>query len=59
MNERYLGDGLYASYDGFAIKLRAPRECGDHFVVLEPAIYAALLQYVADLREQNQRTGND
>lgn len=23
-DERYLGDGLYASFDGFMIKLRAP-----------------------------------
>jgi hypothetical protein len=24
--ETYLGDGLYASFDGFMITLRAPRE---------------------------------
>lgn len=28
--EVYLGDGLYASHDGYQIKLRAPREGGDH-----------------------------
>jgi hypothetical protein len=37
--ETYLGDGLYASFDGYQIKLRAPRENGDHEVFLEaPAI---------------------
>jgi len=33
--EEYLGDGLYVSFDGFAFTLRAPREHGDHYVVLE------------------------
>jgi hypothetical protein len=36
MTEEYLGDGLYVSFDGFAFTLRAPREHGDHYVVLEP-----------------------
>jgi len=45
MNEEYLGDGLYASFDGYAITLRAPRENGDHYVVLEPLQYDALLEY--------------
>lgn len=33
--EQYLGDGLYASFDGFQIKLRAPRIKGDHEVFLD------------------------
>lgn len=34
--EHYLGDGLYARIDGpFDIMLRAPRENGDHYVVLD------------------------
>jgi hypothetical protein len=43
--EQYLGDGLYASFDGFMITLRAPREGGDHWVGLEPQIYAALVRF--------------
>src|ERR1700682_327602 len=43
--ETYLGDGLYASFDGFMITLRAPREGGDHFVYLEPNTFAALLEF--------------
>jgi hypothetical protein len=43
--ETYLGDGLYASFDGFMITLRAPREHGDHWVGLEPNVFAALLEY--------------
>lgn len=36
--EEYLGDGLYASFDGWQVKLRAPRENGDHEVFLEPGL---------------------
>lgn len=46
MKEQYLGDGLYASFDGWMITLRAPREHGDHFVCLEPTIYRELLKFV-------------
>ena len=44
-HEVYLGDGLYASFDGFMITLRAPREGGDHWVGLEPDVFAALVEY--------------
>jgi hypothetical protein len=37
-NETYLGDGLYASWDGWQIRLRAPREGGDHEVFLEDGL---------------------
>jgi hypothetical protein len=50
--ETYLGDGLYASFDGFMITLRAPREDGDHFVGLEPLVYAALLEFVKKLKAE-------
>jgi hypothetical protein len=39
--EVYLGDGLYASFDGYMIVLRAPRSAGDHWVGLEPEILRA------------------
>jgi hypothetical protein len=45
-NEEYLGDGLYVSYDGFQIYLRAPRIGGDHFVAIEPLVFQELLNYV-------------
>ena len=48
--ETYLGDGLYASWDGFSIWLRAPREGGDHVVALEPEVLAAFQQFVRALR---------
>ena len=46
-DELYLGDGLYASFDGDSIKLRAPREDGDHIVYLEAGLYQALRDYAA------------
>jgi hypothetical protein len=47
MNEIYLGDGLYASHDGYQIKLRAPRELGhDCVVYLEPAVLNRLINFV-------------
>ena len=48
--ETYLGDGMYASFDGYQVTLRAPREDGDHFVGLEPEVLRAFEQYVAGLR---------
>jgi hypothetical protein len=53
--ETYLGDGLYASFDGFTIWLRAPRENGDHVVALEPLVYAALIRFVADLMKERDQ----
>jgi hypothetical protein len=53
-NETYIGDGLYASYDGFALWLRAPREHGDHEVALEPDVLYNFLNFAFTI----QRTAN-
>ena len=45
-NETYIGDGVYASYDGFQIWLRTEREGGDHEIALEPEVFASLTKYV-------------
>jgi hypothetical protein len=44
--ESYLGDGVYISFDGWQIILRAPRETADHYIALEPQVYAALRQWI-------------
>jgi hypothetical protein len=44
--EVYLGDGCYASYDGYMLKLRAPRIGGDHEVYLEPDVMQAFMAFV-------------
>lgn len=52
--ETYLGDGLYASFDGFQIWLRAPREEGDHVVALEPQVFYALVRYQKKISGQEK-----
>ena len=34
--DAYLGDGVYASFDGYQIWLKTERETGWHAVALEP-----------------------
>lgn len=48
--EHYLGDGLYASFDGFNIWLRAPRPDGDHRVAMEPGTLGEFLRWSAPIR---------
>jgi hypothetical protein len=45
--ETYLGSGLFASWDGWQVKLRAPRDGADHVVYLEYGLtLEALLQFL-------------
>lgn len=46
IRETYIGDGLYASYDGYMLKLRAPRIGGDHEVYLEPDVMQEFMAFV-------------
>jgi hypothetical protein len=55
-HEVYLGDGLYASFDGWQIKLRAPREGGDDVVFLEDGLtLEAFLQFLDTLFRSRDR----
>jgi len=55
MNETYLGDGLYASFDGWQIKLRAPRGFeGDHEVFLEPEVLIEFLLFIEQIRKKRK-----
>lgn len=54
-SETYLGDGLYASFDGYQFVLRAPREGGDHFVALEPTVLAGFQRFVAHVEHLIKR----
>lgn len=58
MSETFLGDGLYVSFDGYQIWLRAPREDGDHRVALEPQVWHRLNEYVAALKRAEPETCN-
>jgi hypothetical protein len=48
--EVYLGDGLYASFDGYQVRLRAPDTAGDRVVFLEPEVLDKFEMYLAELR---------
>jgi len=43
--ERYIGDGVYASFDGYQIWLKTPRNGGTHLIALEPAVFAQLIGF--------------
>jgi hypothetical protein len=53
MKEIYLGDGLYAAFDGYAIILRAPREHGDHWVSIEPDMFSILQKFARNCWNDN------
>jgi len=55
IQETYLGDGLYAKFDGYHIVLRAPREEEDHWVALEPNVFENLLEYRKKLYEDAEK----
>ena len=48
--ESYLGDGLYVSYDVYQVKIRAPRDGGDHVVYLDPIVMTELVVYITTLQ---------
>jgi hypothetical protein len=50
--EEYLGDGLYASFDGYQIRLRAPREGRDHEVFLDASTLAAFREFLDTLKSE-------
>lgn len=45
----YLGDGVYASFDGYQIWLRTLE---GNSIALEPSVYHALIDYAERLREE-------
>ena len=50
-NSRYIGDGVYAGFDGFGIWLYANSH--DHpteRIYLEPEVYQQLVRFVEDLK---------
>lgn len=44
--ETYLGDGVYASFDGYQIWLRAERDGIQHRIAIESEVYDSLVAYV-------------
>ena len=50
-NDTYLGDGVYASCDGYQIWLRTPRDGGWHEIAMEPEVLTAFDEYREKLRD--------
>lgn len=50
MKELYLGDGVYATFDGcdIALDLRAQEPTPNNRIALEPAVFDRLLKFAAD-----------
>jgi hypothetical protein len=48
--QQYLGDGVYASFDGYQIWLAANHHA-NRVIALEPAVFEALIKYAADLKK--------
>jgi hypothetical protein len=53
--ETYLGDGVYASTDGYQIWL-AVNHHQNKVLALEPSVFARLFQYAESLKEKNNGT---
>ncbi len=51
----YLGDGVYASFDGFQVWLRVERESGFHEIALDPHTLDALMRYRDRANDMAQR----
>jgi len=49
-NQRYLGDGVYVSYDGYHINL-AVNDHRNHAIALEPAVLEALEVYIKSVKK--------
>ena len=47
----YLGDGVYASFDGYQVWLAANHH-ENKVIALEPEVFQRLCQYVESLEEQ-------
>lgn len=50
-NETYLGDAVYASFDGYQIKLRCSAPSEFAAIYLEPQTWYALEEFVKKIKE--------
>lgn len=55
MERRYIGDGVYANFDGYQIWLCTDRDGITHSIALEPQTFDALLQYQRDLAAHTRK----
>jgi hypothetical protein len=46
---RYLGDGVYASFDGYQVWLHLTSHDSPRLIALEPSVMNSLLQYAREV----------
>ena len=59
MNYSYLGDGVYAYFDGFGIWLRTHHhtaELCDDKIYIEPSVFNSLHQFVKDIEKRKEKS---
>jgi len=51
--KRYIGDGVYVAFDGFALTLTTENGVAvTNTIYLEPEVWAALNEFVAEMRKR-------
>lgn len=55
MKETYLGDGVYARFDGYQVWLRTTREGGKHEIALDRDVYNHLVEFIESLNAENAK----
>lgn len=55
MKDRYLGDGVYASFDGYQIILDLRAQDSTTKIALESSVLTALNRYVSDIQTENEK----
>lgn len=58
MNDAYLGDGVYASFDGYQIWLDTRRQSPVNRIALDPHTFNALKAYVARLAARSDKASD-
>lgn len=43
----YLGDGVYATFDGYFFRLMSQREMTEHVIYVDPTVLDALVAYAS------------
>lgn len=54
IKDRYLGDGVYASFDGFQIWLAANHHT-NKVIAIEPEVLGTLVEYAAEIAEAQRK----
>lgn len=57
--EVYIGDGVYARWDGFSVLLKTERDNGTHYIYLEPQHVETIVKLMAaEPRIAKRRAGS-